>query len=157
MKTFMIILFSLFVTMIIMGIHLAVDHDSVSIPAPDSPAKTTTAPEQRITPKTEIWRVSAYCAGECCCGRYADYQTASGHDIKHGDKFIAAPKEIPFGTWIQVPGYNDGKPAEVLDRGGAIKGKRLDIFFEDDEIIGCTGHQKALEWGVKYLPIKRTW
>ena len=49
MKTFMIILFSLFVTTIIMGIHLAVDHDSVSIPAPDSPAKTTTAPEQRIT------------------------------------------------------------------------------------------------------------
>ncbi len=41
MKTVMILLFSLLLTMIIMGIHLAVDH-TAPIPAPDSPV------EQRI-------------------------------------------------------------------------------------------------------------
>ena len=46
--------------------------------------------------RTAIYRVTAYCAGECCCGRFADGITASGAPAK--GKLIAAPKEIPFGT-----------------------------------------------------------
>lgn len=100
-------------------------------------------PVQAPIPVSDIWRITAYCPNKCCCGRYADYIMASGHFIKHKDKFIAAPKNIPFGTWVNVPGYGY---AEVLDRGGAIKGKRLDVFFST--------HQEALNWGVKYLTVK---
>ncbi|NIU84284.1 MAG: hypothetical protein GWN64_12630, partial [Candidatus Thorarchaeota archaeon] len=50
------------------------------------------------------------------------------------------------GTEISIPGYNNGRPVKVFDRGGAIKGNRLDVFFPT--------HQKALEWGVQNLAVK---
>lgn len=91
-----------------------------------------------------IYRVSAYCACEKCCGKWADGYTASGHKIRKGDKFCAAPPEIPFGTMLDIPGYGI---VPVLDRGGAIKSRRLDVYFDS--------HQEALEWGVKYLRIRQ--
>jgi 3D (Asp-Asp-Asp) domain-containing protein len=45
-----------------------------------------------------------------------------------------------------IPGYNNGQAVKVLDRGGAIRGNKLDAFFHT--------HQAALEWGVKYLDVK---
>ena len=89
----------------------------------------------------QIWKITAYCPCEKCCGRFADGYTASG--AKAEGQLIAAPKEIPYHTWIDVPGYG---MAEVLDRGGSIKGRRLDVFFPT--------HQEALNWGVKYLEIE---
>jgi len=92
----------------------------------------------------KIMRVTAYCSCEKCCGKYADGITASGHRISLGDKFIAAPKGFDFNTKIDVPGYSN-EPVPVLDRGGAIKGDRLDVYFDT--------HQEALNWGVKYLEV----
>jgi len=90
-------------------------------------------------------RVTAYCPGKCCCGKYADGVTASGHIIRPGDVFVAAPKNIPFGTLLTVPGYNNGKPVKVLDRGGAITSGRLDVYFST--------HKAALEWGVRNVVV----
>ena len=86
----------------------------------------------------ERFIVTAYCPCELCCGEYADGITASGHKIKKGDKFIAAPNDFPFETMIEIPGYGN---VPVLDRGGAIKKGRFDIYFDT--------HQEALNWGVK--------
>jgi 3D (Asp-Asp-Asp) domain-containing protein len=97
-------------------------------------------------------RVSAYCPCEICCGKWADGQTASGYWIQPGDRFVAAPKHIPFGTKFIVPGYNNDKPVEIKDRGGAITVGRLDIFFGDAD--GISGHQRALNWGVQYLVVR---
>jgi len=94
-------------------------------------------------PNAIEWNVSAYCPCEKCCKRFADGITASGHKIQPGDKFVAAPPEIPFGTLIDIPDY--GK-VPVLDRGGSIKGNKLDVFFHT--------HQEALQWGRKYLKVK---
>ena len=85
-----------------------------------------------------LWRVTAYCPCEKCCGAFADGFTASG--VPAVGRIIAAPPEIPFGTLIFIEGYGY---ATVQDRGGAIKGKRLDVLFPT--------HQEALDWGVKYL------
>lgn len=89
-----------------------------------------------IEPETFVSEVTAYCPGSCCCGEFADGITASGHVIEEGDMFVAADKSIPFSTILDIPGYGE---VPVLDRGGAIKGKRLDVFFYS--------HQEALEWG----------
>jgi 3D (Asp-Asp-Asp) domain-containing protein len=91
-------------------------------------------------------RVTAYCPCEKCCGKNSNRKTASGHKIKRGDTFVAADKRYPFGTEFIVPGYNNSKPVKVLDRGFAIRGNQLDVFFDS--------HQKAKKWGVKYLPVK---
>lgn len=95
------------------------------------------------TYETRTMTVTAYCKGPCCCGKYADGITASGHKIKPGDKLCAAGKSIPFGTVIDVPGYGR---ARVEDRGSAIKDNCLDLLFDT--------HQAALEWGRKTLQVK---
>jgi 3D (Asp-Asp-Asp) domain-containing protein len=102
------------------------------------------------TEQPEEWesiemRVTAYCPCPICCGEYADGITACGHEIQPGDTFVAADKRFPFGTEMLIPGYSNSKPVKVLDRGGAIKGNRLDVFFAT--------HQEALEWGVQYLTV----
>lgn len=94
-------------------------------------------------PQEFVFNVSAYCPCPKCCGQYADGITASGHKIQPGDKFVAADKRFPFGTMLDIPGYGI---VPVLDRGGAIKGNKLDVFFPT--------HQEALNWGRQYLKVK---
>ena len=91
-------------------------------------------------------RVTGYCPCSKCCGEYADGVTASGHKIQPGDVFVAADKRYDFGTEMIIDGYGDSEPVKVLDRGGAIKGNRIDAFFHT--------HQEALEWGVKHIDVK---
>lgn len=86
--------------------------------------------------------VTAYCGCETCCGKYSDGITASGHKIQHKDKFIAAPRTFEFGTKIYIPGYGTAK---VEDRGGAIQGSRLDVYFPS--------HREALQWGRQNLTV----
>lgn len=94
------------------------------------------------TDKVVTMNVSAYCPCAECCGKWADGVTASGHKIQPGDKFVAADKRYPFGTIMNVPGYGR---VPVLDRGGAIKGNKLDVFFHS--------HKEALRWGRQYLNV----
>jgi len=91
-------------------------------------------------------RVTAYCPCPKCCGQYSDGVTACGYRIQPGDTFVAADGQYGFGTEMLIPGYSNSRPVKVLDRGGAIRGKRLDVFFGS--------HDQALEWGVKYLDVK---
>lgn len=81
--------------------------------------------------------VTAYCPCEKCCGKFADGITSSGARVTaNGGKFLAADKRYKFGTVMDVPGY--GK-VPVLDRGGKIKGNKIDVFFKS--------HKKAVKWG----------
>ena len=91
-------------------------------------------------------RVTAYCPCPKCCGRYSDGVTACGHKICPGDFFVAADRKYPFGTEMIIPGYKNGEAVKVLDRGGVIRGNRLDVFFDS--------HQEALKWGVRNLDVK---
>lgn len=96
--------------------------------------------------KTVRMCVTAYCPCRKCCGKHSDGLTASSHRISEGDMFVAADKKYDFKTRLIIPGYNEGKPVEVLDRGGAIKGNRLDVFFHS--------HEEARQWGLKYMYVK---
>lgn len=69
-------------------------------------------------------------------------QTASGTKAKKGT--IAADTSVfPFGTKMKIPGYGSGV---VEDRGGAIKGHKIDLFFRT--------HQQALVWGRQMVTIE---
>lgn len=96
--------------------------------------------------QTVPMRVTAYCPCPKCCGRFSDGITACAHKIKPGDTFVAADRMYPFGTEMIIPGYNNARPVKVLDRGDAISGNRLDVFFPS--------HQQALNWGVRYIDVK---
>ncbi len=96
--------------------------------------------------QTVRMRVTAYCPCQKCCGEYSDGVTACGHRIRPGDVFAASDRQYHFGTEMIVTGYNNDQPIKVLDRGGAIRGDRLDLFFHT--------HEEALQWGVKYVDVK---
>ena len=85
------------------------------------------------------YKLTAYCACMKCCGK-TDGITASGIKAKEGVT-IAADTSLPFGTKILI----DGHEYTVQDRGGAIKGNKIDVYFDS--------HQKTLEFGVQYKEI----
>lgn len=111
--------------------------------------------------QTHRLEVTAYCACEHCCGWRRNWlgrpvyaygprkgerkvvgQTASGSMARPGT--IAADTRVfPFGTIMYVPGYGYGM---VEDRGGAIKGNKIDLFYRT--------HQQALEWGRQQIDVK---
>ena len=93
-----------------------------------------------------LMEVTAYCPCVKCCGRGAHGVTASGARItQNGGQFVAADTSVlPFGTKLVIPGYGSG-PVEVLDRGGAIKGNRLDVFFPT--------HEQAKAFGRRWVEI----
>lgn len=100
---------------------------------------------------------TGYCnCQKCCDWRYTWYGkpvtksgrpkkvglTASGTRARRGT--IAADTSVyPMGTIIEIPGYGFGR---VEDRGGAIKGQRLDLWFRR--------HGEALKWGRKNVKVK---
>ena len=101
-----------------------------------------------------LYKITAYCPCKKCCGKYADGITASGHKIQYNDKLCAA--NFPFHTILDIPGYGI---APVLDRGGLIKERCIDVlFYEKSQDPNLTdlerSHQTALEWGVQYLEVK---
>ena len=93
--------------------------------------------------------VSAYCLCRKCCGPWAIKGvnsegvriTASG--VRAEGLICAADPKYPFGTKMDIPGYG---VASVEDRGGAIKGNKLDLLFET--------HQEALNFGRHTLKVK---
>ena len=91
--------------------------------------------------------VTAYSPDERSCGKWADGITASGRSVwTNGMKLVAADTRLlPFGSIVSIPGYNGGKPVPVLDRGGKIKGHRLDVLYPTHEI--------ARRWGVQRLEV----
>jgi len=61
--------------------------------------------------------------------------TASGTKARPGT--LAADTSLyPFGTVMKIPGYGYGR---VEDRGGAIRGRHIDLYFKS--------RKEALRWG----------
>ncbi|MFD2617323.1 peptidoglycan-binding protein [Terrilactibacillus laevilacticus] len=82
---------------------------------------------------------TAYCSG--CSG-----VTASGIDLRANPeaKVVAVdPNVIPLGTKLYVEGYGY---AIAADTGGAIKGMKIDLFFNDNS--------EALDWGRRTVKVK---
>ena len=98
---------------------------------------TKTASSKTITVKATAY--TANCKG--CSGT-----TATGINLKKNPsaKVIAVdPRVIPLGTKVHVEGYGE---AIAGDKGGAIKGNKIDVFI--------SSKQKAVNWGVKTVKVK---
>lgn len=85
------------------------------------------------------YKLTAYCGCAKCCGKSTGI-TASGARAK-SNYTIAAPSNLAFGTKIEI----NGQLYTVEDRGGAIKGNRIDIYF--------SSHSEALKFGVQYKEV----
>lgn len=84
---------------------------------------------------------TAYCGCSKCCGKSTG-RTASGTMATQG-RTVAMPSSYKFGTKIEIQGMGT---YVVEDRGGAIKGNRIDIFFSN--------HQSALNFGKRTINLR---
>lgn len=118
-------------------------------------------PPRDVQPVVREMETTGYCkCGKCCNWRHTMLgkpviasgpnkgerkqvgMTSSGTKAKPGT-IAADTTRYPFGTIIYVPGYGYGR---VEDRGGAIQGDRLDLFFKS--------HRDAEAWGRKKVRVK---
>jgi 3D (Asp-Asp-Asp) domain-containing protein len=72
--------------------------------------------------------------------------TYSGVKVRRGivSTIAADPKVFPIGTLLYIPGYGYGV---VADTGKAIKGNRIDLYFE-------TTGQVYREWGKRTVQVE---
>ncbi|MGN0396275.1 MAG: 3D domain-containing protein [Coprococcus sp.] len=87
--------------------------------------------------------LTAYCPCEICCGQWSNTEnpvTASGAPAVEGVT-IAAPSEFAFGTELVINGHT----YVVQDRGGAITGNHLDVYF--------SSHDRALNFAMGYYDV----
>lgn len=91
--------------------------------------------------------VTAYSPDARSCGDSADGITATLHSVEtNGHALVAAdPTVLPYGSLLTVPGYDEDRIVPVLDCGGAIKGKRLDVLYPT--------HDRARQWGRQKLQV----
>lgn len=87
----------------------------------------------------QVYKITAYCSCAKCCGKTTGI-TAMGTKATAG-RTVAASSQFAFGTKLNINGHI----YTVEDRGGAIKGNKIDIFVNS--------HAEALAWGVRYLPV----
>ena len=85
--------------------------------------------------------LTAYCPCSYCCEQWAGppegKTTSIGVGAYKGITFAVDPTKIPYGSTMYIEGVGVGIAA---DCGVAIKGNRIDVYFET--------HQEAIEFGI---------
>ncbi|BAU28621.1 3D domain-containing protein [Aneurinibacillus soli] len=128
------------------------------------PASVNSTQERVVTancksPKQYVQKfrgnISAYTNGLSETGktsRHPDYGiTASGHRTKAGVT-VAAGRHIPYGTVLYIEGIGY---RTVHDRGGAIKGNKIDVFMSNMKQVNAFGRRHLDVYIVKWGDGKR--
>lgn len=131
---------------------------SQDTPITETPQGAAEAPAEEYSSVENLeligtFTATAYCPCVECCGiwsaehpsRDADYvqRTSSGTIPEEGRTISADWDVLPKGSEVVINGH----PYIVEDTGGAIKGHRIDIYFES--------HEAALEFGVQEVDVYR--
>lgn len=86
---------------------------------------------------------TAYDATYASTGKTPDHPqygiTRSGLKVRPGIVAVD-PKVIPLGTWLYVEGYGE---ALAADTGSAIKGNRIDLYFDSPADVAKYGKKKV--------------
>lgn len=84
---------------------------------------------------------TAYDGSYACNYPYYGAPSYIGLPLQHGIVAVD-PNVIPMGTKLYVEGYGE---AIAADQGNAIKGNRIDLFYDN--------HQEALDYGIKTVKV----
>lgn len=162
LKRFKAGLFTITLGMVLVGASFALADDKAvaeGIILPEELNETTAilAPSVAIarnesTTQPEEWIdavATAYCPCEICCGKWALNRpdgivyTASGAIAEEGVTIAADWSVYSPGTILYIEGIGE---RTVQDRGGAISGQKIDVFFNN--------HEDALHFGRQEVRIK---
>lgn len=130
-----------------MGVGEVIAYDpSLSSPSSTVPAGSsaqyTYADANGSYKSLGMFELTAYCPCPICCGIYSNMTnptTASGTRATQGRTIATDTSVIPFGSKVVI----NGKIYTAEDTGGAIKGNRIDIYFESHTEALYFGRQKA--------------
>lgn len=121
--------------------------DEKVVAAPLSPEEKTL--ERWKQKQAHLWTVlpkekfvvnaSAYTAAADECGK-SDGVTASGLKVAQ-KRTLACPASFPFGAKINIEGMGEFR---CEDRGGAIKGNKIDIYMETKQEAFAFGRRNLL-------------
>lgn len=124
------------------AVGLAVDAEKVAAPFNRSAARTTSVRQETAPVATvdDLELVDFHATAYCLKGR-----TASGISTRPG--IIAAdPSVLPMGTVVHLRAGEYTGTYTVLDTGGRIKGRRVDVYVPT--------HKEAMQFGRRQVKIK---
>ena len=85
-----------------------------------------------------VFKTTGYCNCKTCCGKWAGGKTKSGVYPEEGITIAVDPKVIPLGSKVMI----DGIGVRVAqDTGKHIKGKCIDVYYDDHGIAWNHGEQ----------------
>lgn len=98
------------------------------------------------------FELTAYCSCEICCNEFAFNRPvdkngneivygAIGERLNEGYSIAVDPTVISYKSEVIINGHT----YKAQDCGGAIKGNKIDIYFED--------HQSAINFGIQYAEV----
>ena len=104
--------------------------------------------EETVPVKTSLgmYEVTAYCACEQCCGKWADGKTFTGEIATEGVTIATYPDDIPLGSTVFIEGVGERIAQDI---GGAIHNKRIDVFFSQHSDALAFGRQNLEVWEVE--------
>lgn len=132
----LLVLITFFVLGILVGILLNVDIKEPPKAEPQVFIEKAEVQEQQSKLTEMEMIVTAYCPCKECCGK-ADGITATGTQATEGRTIAVDPEVIPYGTEVVI----SGEKYIAEDCGEAIKGRRIDVYFDS--------HAEAKAYGVK--------
>lgn len=132
----LLVLITFFVLGILVGILLNLDIEEPLKAEPQVFIEKTEVQEKQAKMTEMEMVVTAYCPCEECCGK-DDGITSTGTQAKAGRTIAVDPELIPYGTEVVI----SGEKYIAEDCGEAIKGRRIDIYFDS--------HAEAKAYGVK--------
>ncbi|MEX2416720.1 MAG: ubiquitin-like domain-containing protein [Paenibacillaceae bacterium] len=88
--------------------------------------------------------LTAYDAGFQSTGKTQGHPqygiTFSGTTVEEGRTIAVDPKVIPMGWWVYIEGYGFRR---AEDKGSGVKGKHIDIYFEDGDYANEFGKKRG--------------
>lgn len=132
----LLVLIAFFVLGILVGILLNFDIEEPPKAEPQVFIEKAEVKERQPKLTEMEMLVTAYCPCEECCGKI-DGITATGTQATAGRTIAVDPEVIPYGTEVLI----SGEKYIAEDCGEAIKGRRIDVYFDS--------HAEAKAYGVK--------
>ena len=120
-----------------------IETPSVETISAETPTTETATKERRRTKKDRciVFKTTAYCPCKECSGKYGD-QTATGRRARAKHTIAVDPKVISYGTKVKI----DGVTYTAEDCGGGVRGRHIDIYFNN--------HADVERYGVKYKKVR---
>ncbi|MFS1510859.1 G5 domain-containing protein [Chengkuizengella sp. SCS-71B] len=89
-------------------------------------------------------KLTAYDAGFKSTGKSKGHPqygiTYTGTTVKEGHTVAVDPNVIPLGWWIYIEGFGFRRAEDI---GGAVKGKKVDIYFDDANYVEAFGTKRG--------------